>query len=123
MLLVASVKDTLKLPLPSGFEMLTLDEKLSIPVSTLPAVTHVDFSARIQTVDRMVNPDYRALLEAFKKKTGCGVLLNTSFNVADEPIVCSPEDAYRCFRNTAMDVLVIGNLLFLKKDQPNNGAY
>nr|HQU52395.1 carbamoyltransferase N-terminal domain-containing protein [Saprospiraceae bacterium] len=91
MLLVASVKDTLKLPLPSGFEMLTLDEKLSIPVSTLPAVTHVDFSARIQTVDRMVNPDYRALLEAFKKKTGCGVLLNTSFNVADEPIVCSPE--------------------------------
>nr|HQU54549.1 carbamoyltransferase C-terminal domain-containing protein [Saprospiraceae bacterium] len=57
------------------------------------------------------------------KKTGCGVLLNTSFNVADEPIVCSPEDAYRCFRNTAMDVLVIGNLLFLKKDQPNNGAY
>ena len=123
MLLVASVKDTLKLPLPSGFEMLTLDEKLSIPVSTLPAVTHVDFSARIQTVDRMVNPDYRALLEAFKKKTGCGVLLNTSFNVAGEPIVCSPEDAYRCFRNTAMDVLVIGNLLFLKKDQPNNGAY
>ena len=123
MLLVASVKDTLKLPLPSGFEMLTLDEKLSIPVSTLPAVTHVDFSARIQTVDRMVNPDYRALLEAFKKKTGCGVLLNTSFNVADESIVCSPEDAYRCFRNTAMDVLVIGNLLFLKKDQPNNGAY
>ena len=123
MMLVASVKDTLKLPLPSGFEMLTLDEKLSIPVSTLPAVTHVDFSARIQTVDRMVNPDYRALLEAFKKKTGCGVLLNTSFNVAGEPIVCSPEDAYRCFRNTAMDVLVIGNLLFLKKDQPNNGAY
>ncbi|MCB0600808.1 MAG: hypothetical protein KDC28_06255 [Saprospiraceae bacterium] len=123
MLLVAPVKDEIRHPLPPDFELLTLEEKLRVAVSAIPAVTHIDYSARIQTVDRVMNHHYWTLLDAFRRMTGCAVLLNTSFNVAGEPIVCSPEDAYRCFRNTAMDVLVIGNLLFLKKDQPNDVAY
>jgi carbamoyltransferase len=79
-----------------------------VPRSTIPAVTHVDYSARIQTVHRETNPRYHALLARFEALTGCPVLVNTSFNVRGEPIVCTPEDAYRCFMRTEMDVLVVG---------------
>jgi len=86
--------------------------------STLPAITHVDYSARVQTVHANTNPRYHALIEAFHQKTGCPVLINTSFNVRGEPIVCTPEDAYRCFMRTEMDYLVIGNRILDKNDQP-----
>lgn len=85
--------------------------------SDIPAVTHVDYSARIQTVDRHRNPRLHRLLELFKQKTGCSVLVNTSFNIRGEPMVCNPEDAYRCFMGTEMDALVMGNFLFLKEEQ------
>jgi len=93
-------------------------EKLYQSRSELPAITHVDYSARIQTVNKDTNPRYHALISAFKEKTGVPVVINTSFNVRGEPIVCTPEDAYRCFMRTNMDVLVVGNYVFLKKDQP-----
>jgi carbamoyltransferase len=93
-------------------------EKLNIPRSEIPAITHVDYSARVQTVHRDTNPRFHALLEAFEQKTGCPVLVNTSFNVRGEPIVCTPEDAYRCFMRTQMDYLVLENFLLAKKDQP-----
>ena len=86
--------------------------------SDIPAVTHVDYSARIQTVHAETNPRYHALLSAFKRRTGCSVLVNTSFNVRGEPIVCTPEDAFRCFMGTEMETLVIGNCI-LGKDQQN----
>ena len=85
--------------------------------SSIPAVTHVDYSARIQTVRRETNPLYYDIIDAFFRSTGCPVIVNTSFNVKDEPIVCSPEDAYRCFMNTHMDVLVMEDFVFLKADQ------
>ena len=81
-------------------------------------MTHVDYSARIQTVSRTTNPRYWELLQAFKALTGCGVLVNTSFNVRGEPIVCTPDDAYRCFMRTGMDFLVIGDYVFDKAEQP-----
>jgi carbamoyltransferase len=92
-------------------------ELLHVPRSDIPAVTHVDYSARVQTVHQETNPRYYRLLKAFEAKTGCGVLVNTSFNVRGEPIVCSPEDAYRCFMRTEMDVLVLENCLLYKADQ------
>ncbi len=85
-------------------------DKLNVPRSEIPAITHVDYSARIQTVHAETNPRYHALLKAFEARTGCPVLVNTSFNVRGEPIVCTPEDAYRCFMRTEMDYLVIGEL-------------
>jgi carbamoyltransferase len=90
-------------------------ERLRQQRSDIPAITHVDYTARIQTVDQHSNPRYRKLLEKFKEKTGYGMLINTSFNVKDEPIVCTPEDAIRCFLKTDMDVLVIENYLLRKK--------
>jgi carbamoyltransferase len=90
---------------------------LNVPRSDIPAVTHIDYSARVQTVHPETNPRYYNLLRAFEKKTGCGVLVNTSFNVRGEPIVCTPEDAYRCFMRTGMDVLVLENCVLYKKDQ------
>ena len=93
-------------------------EKLNIPRSELPAITHVDYSARIQTVHKETNPRFYALLDAFDNKTGCPVLVNTSFNVRGEPIVSTPEDAYRCFMRTEMDYLVLENFLLFKNDQP-----
>jgi carbamoyltransferase len=93
-------------------------EKLNVPRSDIPAVTHVDYSARIQTVHRETNPRYHALLSAFKERTGCSVLVNTSFNVRGEPIVCTPEDAFRCFMGTEMEVLAVGNC-FLRKEEQN----
>ncbi len=93
-------------------------EKLKLVRSIIPAVTHVDYSARIQTVDGVANPRYYNLLKAFNNLTNCPVIINTSFNVRGEPIVCSPADAYRCFVRTGMDVLVLGNYVLLKSDQP-----
>jgi carbamoyltransferase len=95
-----------------------LYDRLYFQRSHLPAVTHVDYSARIQTVSRTTNPRFWELLQAFKTITGCGVLVNTSFNVRGEPIVCTPDDAYRCFMRTDLDFLVIGDYLFDKAEQP-----
>jgi carbamoyltransferase len=92
-------------------------DKLNVPRSEIPAVTHVDYSARIQTVHRETNPRYHALLSRFRERTGCPVLVNTSFNVRGEPIVGTPEDAFRCFMGTEIEVLAIGNCYLRKEDQ------
>ena len=92
-------------------------EKLNVPRSDIPAVTHVDYSARIQTVHAETNPRYHALITAFKERTGCPVVVNTSFNVRGEPIVCTPEDAFRCFMGSDIEVLVVGNCFMKKEDQ------
>ena len=91
--------------------------KLNAPRSSVPAITHVDYSARIQTVHRETHPKYHALITRFYEKTGCPLVVNTSFNVRGEPIVCAPEDAYRCFMGTGLDVLATGNFLLLKENQ------
>lgn len=88
-----------------------------MPRSQIPAVTHVDYSARIQTVSKNTNPKYHALISKFKELTGCPVLVNTSFNVRGEPIVCSPEDAFNCLMGTDIDFLVVGNCILRKEDQ------
>lgn len=85
--------------------------------SLVPAITHIDYSARIQTVHSETNPTYHKLIKQFKKITGCPIIINTSFNVRGEPIVCSPEDAFKCFMGTELDLLVIGNFILLKEDQ------
>ncbi|NLX29076.1 MAG: carbamoyltransferase [Bacteroidales bacterium] len=118
MLLVAGVKEALRYPLSQDYHELPLRERLYTLRSTLPAITHIDFSARIQTVHRDTHPRFWTLIRKFREKTGCGVLVNTSFNVRGEPIVCSPTDAYRCFMRTEMDYLVINNCLFDKRMQP-----
>lgn len=118
MLLVHPVKETRRLPLPENYNELPLREKLYHLRSNLPSITHIDFSARIQTVHHETNPRFYDLLQAFKTLTGCGVLVNTSFNVRGEPIVCTAEDAYRCFMRTDMDYLVINDYLFTKTNQP-----
>lgn len=117
MLTVVPVQTAIRKPLPANYLGLPMQEKLAIPRSELSAITHVDFSARIQTVSKHTNRPYWALLQAFKALTDYGVLINTSFNVRGEPIVCTPEDAYRCFMRTEMDYLVIGDFLFDKKQQ------
>ena len=89
------------------------------PRSDVPAITHVDYSARIQTVHPDDSPEYHAILSAFEALTGCGLVVNTSFNVRGEPIVCTPEDAYRCFMRTEMDLLVLENCVLLKETQPS----
>jgi len=118
MLLVAPVKEGLRKPMTEEQKNLFGIDRLNVPRSELPAITHVDYSARVQTVHSETNPQYHALLEAFKKETGCPVLINTSFNVRGEPIVCTPEDAYRCFMRTEMDYLVMEDILLSKTDQP-----
>ena len=118
MLLVRPVQHDLRKPLPADYPQFGIREKLYHERSSLPAITHVDFSARVQTVHRETNPRFHALISAFKARTGVGVLVNTSFNVRGEPIVCTPEDAYRCFMRTEMDALVVGDHLFLKPEQP-----
>jgi len=112
MLLTALVNEKYRLPLPANYDELSYSDKLYTPRSSFQAITHVDFSARVQTVSSGANPKFHALLQAFKDLTGCGMLVNTSFNVRGEPIVCTPADAYRCFVNTGMDDLVMGNYLF-----------
>jgi len=118
MLMVAPVQEHHRKKLPADYHKMELYERLYQIRSDIPAVTHVDFSARIQTVHKETNPKYWQLINAFKEKTGCGLVVNTSFNVRGEPIVCTPEDAYQCFMRTEMDFLVIGNYLFAKADQP-----
>jgi carbamoyltransferase len=118
MLLVAPVKDERRCPLPDGYEEIPMLERLYYPRSDIPAVTHIDFSARIQTVHKETNERLWQLVDAFKGETGCGILINTSFNLRGEPIVCSPEDAYRCFMRTEMDYLIVGDFVFEKKRQP-----
>lgn len=118
MLMVQPVKKERRKPLPEGFNSLSIKDKLYYLRSDMPAITHIDFSARIQTVHEETNPRYYQLIQAFKKLTGYGVIVNTSFNVRGEPIICTPEDAYRCFMRTEMDFLVVGNYVFDKKQQP-----
>ena len=118
MLLVAKVNEDRRFPQPSP-DGLGLLERLKNKRSNIPAVTHLDYSARIQTVNKNDKPDYYGVISEFEKLTGCSVVVNTSFNVRGEPIVCSPEHAYRCFMATDMDALVMENFLLLKKEQPD----
>lgn len=118
MLLVQEVKEEHRKSLPENYHRLPLREKLAYERSEFPAITHIDFSARIQTVHPETNPGYWKLIKAFKDLTGVGMVVNTSFNVRGEPIVCTPKDAYRCFMNTEMDYLVIEDYVFEKTAQP-----
>jgi carbamoyltransferase len=118
MLLVADVKEDIRLPNNPETTGLKGLDKLMTRRSIIPAVTHVDYSARIQTVDRKRHPKLHRLMSRFKEKTGCSVIINTSFNIRGEPIVCSPEHAYRCFMATDMDVLVMQDQLLYKNEQP-----
>lgn len=118
MLMVAPIKESLTVRMSDQEQSLFGIDKLNVKRSSIPAVTHVDYSARIQTVSRDTNQKYYDLIKMFGAKTGSAVLVNTSFNVRGEPIVCTPEDSYRCFMRTEMDVLVIGNYLLLKEQQP-----
>jgi carbamoyltransferase len=122
MLIVADVCPSRRVDVPDEAKGLWGIEKLNVPRSTIPAVTHVDNSARIQTVRRETNPLYYDIIEAFYRLTGCPVVVNTSFNVRGEPIVCTPEDAYRCFMRTNLDVLVLENYVLAKKEQGEIGA-
>ncbi len=116
MLLVAPVREEKRIPMTDEQQRLFGIDKLNVPRSEIPAVTHVDYSARIQTVDRKKNPRYHALISRFKELSGCPVIVNTSFNIRGEPIVCTPEDAFRCFMGTELDLLAVGNCL-LRKDR------
>jgi carbamoyltransferase len=118
MLLVAPVREDKRWKMTPEQDALFGIDKLHVPRSVIPAVTHVDYSARIQTVKREENPRFYELLDAFYRETGVPVLVNTSFNVRGEPIVCTPEDAYRCFMRTEMDYLVIENVVLDKREQP-----
>jgi carbamoyltransferase len=117
MLLVAPVKRERQIPMTDDQQGLWGIEQLNVVRSDIPAVTHVDYSARIQTVERDVNPDYYDLIHEFERLTGCPVLVNTSFNVRGEPIVCSPGDAFTCFMRTHIDVLVLGPFVLYKSEQ------
>jgi len=118
MLLVAPVQKHRRIPLTAEQHKLWGIDKLNVPRSDLPAITHIDYSARIQTVSPETNCRYYNLIKAFERRTGCAVLINTSFNVRGEPIVCTPEDAYRCFMRTNIDALVLGPFLLEKRAQP-----
>jgi len=117
MLLVAGVREDKRRTMTKDEEALFGIEKLNVPRSEIPAITHVDYSARIQTVHAETNPRYHALIKAFRDLTGCPVVVNTSFNVRGEPLVCSPKDAFNCFMGTEIEVLVVGNCLLRKEDQ------
>jgi carbamoyltransferase len=117
MLLVAPVVEKRRIIPTEAEQSLWGIDLLNVPKSDIPAATHVDYSARVQTVEEATNPRYYKLIKAFEAKTGCGLLVNTSFNVRSEPIVCSPEDAYRCFMRTAIDILVLENCVLYKDQQ------
>jgi carbamoyltransferase len=117
MLFVAPVSEKYRMKLPANFNELTMKEQLKSERSKLQAITHVDFSARIQSVSKNTNPKYWDLINTFKRKSGVGMVINTSFNVRGEPIVCTPDDAFRCFMSTEMDYLVIENYVFTKTAQ------
>jgi carbamoyltransferase len=118
MLMVASLRDAKRVPPPGGEPTLPLEQWVSQVRSVVPAITHVDYSARIQTVSRQANPEFHAILSSFERITGCPLLVNTSFNVRSEPIVCTPADAYQCFMRTGIDVLVLNKFLLHKSEQP-----
>jgi len=118
MLQVQKVLASRRLPKADNYDQLDIKEKLYWQRSDLPAITHLDYSSRIQTVHRETNTHFWHLLNAFKQQTSCAILANTSFNVRGEPIVNTPEDSYRCFMRTEMDFLVIGNYIFTKVEQP-----
>ena len=117
MLIVADVREDKRRLMTAAEQALFGIEKLNVARSEIPAVTHVDYSARIQTVHRETNPLFHRLLSRFKALTGCPILVNTSFNVRGEPIVCTPEDAFRCFMGNELDVLVVGNCVLQKAEQ------
>ena len=117
MLMVADVAQNRRREMSDAEKALFGIDKLNVPRSDIPAVTHVDYSARIQTVHADTNPRYHALIGKFKEITGCPVIVNTSFNVRGEPIVCTPEDAWRCFMGTEIEILVAGNCFLIKKEQ------
>jgi carbamoyltransferase len=117
MLMVADIAKGKQLKMTAEQENLFGIEKLNVPRSEIPAVTHVDYSARIQTVHKATNPKYHQLISKFKELTGCPVLVNTSFNVRGEPIVCTPEDAFNCLMGTEIELLVVGNAIMRKEDQ------
>jgi carbamoyltransferase len=123
MLLVADVAEEHRIAMNEDEKKLFGIDKLNVPRSSIPAVTHVDYSARVQTVHKETNPRYYDLISCFKEKTNCPVIVNTSFNVRGEPIVCRPEEAYRCFMATNMDVLVLERFVLLKDEQPNARAF
>jgi len=118
MILVQPIAKAIRNEVPKDYHSLNIKEKLYYKRSDLPAITHIDFSGRIQTVHKETNPEYWELISAFKERTGYGIIVNTSFNVRGEPIVCTPEDAYKCFMRTEMDYLVIGDFVFTKTEQP-----
>ncbi len=118
MLVVSPVKESRRNKMPTGYNAMPLMERLYVQRSDLPAITHIDFSARVQTIHKETNERYWKLLNTFKQKTGFAVMVNTSFNVRGEPPVCTPEDAYKCFMRTEMDYLVVGNYLLSKTEQP-----
>ena len=120
MLLVADVESSRRRAMSAEQQALFGIDKLNIPRSDIPAVTHVDYSARVQTVHPETNPRYHALISEFKRLTGCPVLVNTSFNVRGEPIVCTPEDAFRCFMGTEIETLVVGDCFLAKANQDPN---
>ena len=121
--MTVDVAENVRMPLSQNDESLFGIEKLNVVRSEIPAVTHVDYSARLQTVNKNTNPRYYSIIDEFKKLTGCSVGVNTSFNVRGEPLVNSPEDAYKCFMFTDLDVLVIGNFVLLKEEQPELSGY
>jgi len=120
MLLVADVKEDKRLTMTEDEESLFGIDKLNVPRSSVPAITHVDYSARLQTVHKETNARYHAVISRFKEKTGCPIIVNTSFNIRGEPIVCNPKDAFNCLMGTELDILVIGNYLLLKEEQKKN---
>ena len=120
MLLVAGVKEDKRFIMTEEEDALFGIDKLNVPRSSVPAITHVDFSARIQTVHADTNPRYHAVISKFKEKTGCPLVVNTSFNVRGEPIICTPTDAFKCFMGTEIDVLSIGNYVLYKEKQDEN---
>jgi carbamoyltransferase len=117
MLFVQNIRGQWRKELPENYISLPPEDKLSVERSELPAITHVDFSSRVQTVHEETNPRFHQLLTTFHSISGCPILVNTSFNVRGEPIVCTPAEAIQCFMNTEMDVLVLNNYVLLKKDQ------
>jgi carbamoyltransferase len=118
MLLVAPVLEKRRKPYPENYDKLKMYDRLYWQRSDIPSITHIDYSARIQSVSKNTNPRFWQVINAFKQRTGYGLIVNTSFNVRGEPIVCTPDDAYRCFMRTEMDYLVMGDYLFKKEEQP-----
>ena len=117
MLFVANIKEDKRIKMTSEEEVLFGIEKLNVSRSSVPAITHVDYSARIQTVHKDTNPLYHAVISKFYEKTGCPIVVNTSFNVRGEPIICTPTDAFKCFMGTELDMLAVGNYLLIKEEQ------